>query len=92
MHGTSQLSIPPIRIETVDEPGAVAMGVRQLRQHAPGALGHCWRERNRQKRAGEDADRLAGRLRYASVQVAPGLPISAARPMTGSGARPPRRA
>jgi hypothetical protein len=63
------LSIPPIRIETVDEPGAVAMGVRQLRQHAPGALGHRWRERDRQRRAGEDADRVAGRLRYASVQA-----------------------
>jgi hypothetical protein len=63
------LSIPPIRIETVDEPGAVAMGVRQLRQHVPGALGHRWRERDRQKRAAEDADRLAGRLRYASVQA-----------------------
>ncbi|MGO8686829.1 MAG: dynamin family protein [Candidatus Dormibacteria bacterium] len=63
------LSIPPIRIETVDEPGAVAMGVRQLRQHAPGALGHRWRARDRQKRAVEDADRLAGRLRYASVQA-----------------------
>ena len=63
------LSIPPIRIETVDEPGAVAMGVRQLRQHVPGAFGHRWRERDRQKRAGEDADRLAGRLRYAAVQA-----------------------
>ena len=63
------LSIPPIRIETVDEPGAVAMGIRQLRQHLPGALGHRWRERDRKKRAGEDADRLAGRLRYASVQA-----------------------
>ena len=57
------------RIETVDEPGAVAMGIRQLRQHLPGALGHRWRERDRKKRAGEDADRLAGRLRYASVQA-----------------------
>jgi ribosome biogenesis GTPase A len=63
------LSIPPIRIETVDEPGAVAMGIRQLRQHLPGALGHRWRERDRKKRAGEDADRLAGRLRYASAQA-----------------------
>jgi hypothetical protein len=63
------LSIPPIRIETVEEPGAVAMGVRQLRQYVPGGLGHRWRERDRQKRAGEDADRLAGRLRYASVQA-----------------------
>jgi hypothetical protein len=63
------LSIPPIRIETVDEPGAVAMGVRQLRQHVPGALGNRWRERDRHKRAAEDADRLAGRLRYASVQA-----------------------
>jgi hypothetical protein len=63
------LSIPPIRIETVEEPGAVAMGVRQLRQHVPGALGQRWRKRDRQKRAAEDADRLAGRLRYASVQA-----------------------
>ncbi len=63
------LSIPPIRIETVEEPGAVAMGIRQLRQHLPGALGHRWRERDRKKRAGEDADRLAGRLRYASAQA-----------------------
>jgi hypothetical protein len=63
------LSIPPIRIDTVDEPGAVAMGVRQLRQHVPGALGHRWRERDRQKRAAEDADRLAGRLHYAAVQA-----------------------
>jgi hypothetical protein len=45
------------------------MGVRQLRQYVPGGLGHRWRERDRQKRAGEDADRLAGRLRYASVQA-----------------------
>jgi GTP-binding protein EngB required for normal cell division len=63
------LNIPPIRIETVDEPGAVAMGVRQLRQHVPGPLGHRWRQRDRQRRAEEDADRLAGRLRYAAVQA-----------------------
>jgi hypothetical protein len=63
------LRIPPIRIETVDEPGAVAMGVRQLRQHVRGPLGHRWRERDRQKRAEEDADRLAGRLRYAAIQA-----------------------
>jgi GTPase SAR1 family protein len=64
-----ELRIPDIRIETADEPGAVAMGVRQLRRRLPGPVGQRWRESARREQAAEDADRLAGRLRYAAVQA-----------------------
>ena len=64
-----ELRIPDIRIETADEPGAVAMGVRQVRGHLPGPLGRRWREGARRDRAAEDADRLAGRLHYAALQA-----------------------
>jgi ribosome biogenesis GTPase A len=64
-----ELRIPEIRIQTADEPGAVAMGVRQVRRHLPGPLGQRWREGARRDQAIEDADRLAGRLRYAALQA-----------------------
>lgn len=64
-----ELTLPAIRIETADEPGAVAMGIRQVRRHLPGPLGRSWRESARRDRAAEEADRLAGRLRYAAVQA-----------------------
>jgi GTPase Era involved in 16S rRNA processing len=64
-----ELRIPEIRIETSDEPGALAMGVRQVRSHLPGSFGRRWREGARREQAAEDADRLAGRLRYAAVQA-----------------------
>lgn len=63
-----ELTIPEIRIEAADEPGAVAMGLRQVRRHLPGRLGRTWRESARRDRAVEEADRLAGRLRYAAAQ------------------------
>ena len=64
-----ELRIPEIRIETTDEPGAVAMGVRQVRRHLPGPLGQRWREGARREQALEDADRLAGRLQYAALRA-----------------------
>jgi GTP-binding protein EngB required for normal cell division len=63
------MRIPEIRIETADEPGAVAMGIRQVRRHLPGRIGRSWREGARGDQAVEDADRLAGRLRYAAIQA-----------------------
>jgi hypothetical protein len=73
------LSIPAIRIEVLDEPGALEMGVRQLRRHLPGPLGQQWRERARRQRAAEDADRIAGRLRYATRQALEGAARTWAR-------------
>jgi hypothetical protein len=64
-----ELTLPAIRIETADEPGAVAMGIRQVRRHLPGPLGRRWRESARRDRAEDEADRLAGRLRYAAAQA-----------------------
>ena len=49
--------------------GRLPWGSASCGNTCPAPLGHRWRERDRQKRAGEDADRLAGRLRYASVQA-----------------------
>jgi ribosome biogenesis GTPase A len=64
-----ELRIPDIRIEYAEEPGALAMGVLQMRRHLPGALGDRWRERARQVEAAREADRLAGRLRYGAGQA-----------------------
>lgn len=63
-----RVDVDTVRVDLADDPGALAMGVRQLRAHAPGAMGRRWRERARHDRAIEDSDRLAGRLRYAAVQ------------------------
>jgi hypothetical protein len=73
------LNIPAIGIEILDEPGALEMGVRQLRHHLPGPLGQQWRERTRRQRAAEAADRLAGRLRYATRQALDGAARAWAR-------------
>jgi len=62
------VSVDAIHVDLSDEPGALAMAVRQARARIPGALGRRWRERARRERAIEDADRLAGRLRYSAVQ------------------------
>jgi len=62
------IDVDAVRMNLADEPGALAMGVRQLRARIPGGLGKRWRERARREQAIEDADRLAGRLRYATVQ------------------------
>ncbi len=57
-----------IRIDIHDEPGALAMGIRQLRKRVPGSLGKRWRERARSELAMEAADRLAGQLRFAAAE------------------------
>ncbi|HVC03538.1 MAG TPA: dynamin family protein [Candidatus Acidoferrales bacterium] len=62
------VAMDAIHVDLSDEPGALAMAVRQARATLPGALGRRWRERARRERAIEDADRLAGRLRYSAVQ------------------------
>jgi GTPase SAR1 family protein len=64
----TRVDVESVRVTLSDDPGALAMGVRQVRARVPGAAGRRWRERARQQRAVEDADRLAGRLRYATVQ------------------------
>ena len=64
----ARVDVESVRVTFSDDPGALAMGVRQLRAHIPGVAGRRWRERARQQQAAEDADRLAGRLRYATVQ------------------------
>jgi hypothetical protein len=51
-----------------DAAGALAVGLQQVRTRVPGTVGRRWRERARRERAIEDADRLAGRLRYATLQ------------------------
>ena len=61
-----RVDVESVRLTLSDDPGALAMGVRQVRARVPGAARHQWRERARQQRAAEDADRLAGRLRYAT--------------------------
>jgi GTPase SAR1 family protein len=63
-----RVDVDAVRVDLVDDPGALAMGVRQLRARVPGAVGRRWRERARNDRAIEDSDRLAGRLRYATLQ------------------------
>lgn len=62
------LDVEAVRVDLTDDPGALAMGVRQVRARVPGTLGRKWRERARRERAIEDADRLAGRLRYATLR------------------------
>jgi GTPase SAR1 family protein len=64
----ASVDVESVRVTLGDDPGALAMGVRQLRAHVPGVAGRRWRERARRQQAVEDADRLAGRLRYAAVQ------------------------
>jgi len=63
-----RLDVDAVRVDLTDDPGALAMGVRQVRARVPGTLGRRWRERARHDRAIEDADRLAGRLRYATLR------------------------
>ncbi len=63
-----QLDVDAVRVDLTDDPGALAMGVQQVRARVPGTLGRRWRERARRERAIEDADRLAGRLRYATLR------------------------
>lgn len=55
------------RVSSSEEMGALAMGLRSARRALPGSLGRSWRERARQRDAEEAADRLAGRLRSATV-------------------------
>jgi GTP-binding protein EngB required for normal cell division len=59
--------LPNVRVTLSDEPGALAMGLRSVRRALPGAAGRNWRERARSQEAAEAADRLSGRLRYATV-------------------------
>ena len=63
-----RIDVDAVKLDLTDDPGALAMGVRQLRARAPGAIGRRWRERARHDRAIEDSDRLAGRLRYSTLQ------------------------
>ena len=65
---TPRVNVDAVKVDLADDPGALAMGVRQLRARIPGAVGRRWRERARHDRAIEDADRLAGRLRYSTLQ------------------------
>ncbi len=45
------------------------MGLRSVRRVVPGSAGRTWRERARRQEAEQAADRLAGRLRYATVSA-----------------------
>ena len=63
-----RINVDAVKVDLADDPGALAMGVRQLRARIPGAVGRRWRERARHDRAIDDADRLAGRLRYSTLQ------------------------
>jgi GTP-binding protein EngB required for normal cell division len=65
---TPRLDVDAVRVDLADDPGALAMGVRQVRARVPGTLGKKWRDRARRQRAIEESDRLAGRLRYATAQ------------------------
>lgn len=64
-----ELTLPEVCIQLADEPGALAMGVRQLRQRLPGRIGSRWRARTRRQEAEEQADRFAGHLRHAAAQA-----------------------
>ena len=68
LQAAPRVNVDAVKVDLADDPGALAMGVRQLRARVPGAVGKRWRERARHDRAIEDADRLAGRLRYATLQ------------------------
>jgi ribosome biogenesis GTPase A len=61
--------LPIVRVTTSDEPGALALGLRSASRVLPAAAGRTWRERARRQEADEAADRLAGRLRYATVSA-----------------------
>lgn len=61
--------LPSVRVTIDDEPGALAMGLRSVRRVLPGTAGRSWRERARRQEAEQRADRLAGRLRYATVSA-----------------------
>ncbi|MGC2192614.1 MAG: dynamin family protein [Candidatus Dormiibacterota bacterium] len=61
--------LPSVRVTVADESGALAMGLRTVRRALPGAAGRSWRERARRQEAEEAADRMAGRLRYATVSA-----------------------
>jgi GTP-binding protein EngB required for normal cell division len=61
--------LPSVRVTIDDEPGALAMGLRSVRRVLPGSAGRTWRERARRQEAEQAADRLAGRLRYATVSA-----------------------
>jgi GTP-binding protein EngB required for normal cell division len=63
-----RVNVDAVRVDLADDPGALAMGLRQVRARVPGGVGRRWRERARKERAVEDSDRLAGRLRYAALQ------------------------
>jgi hypothetical protein len=65
---SSPVDVDAVRLNLADAPGALAVGLHQFRARVPGALGRRWRGRARRARAIEDADRLAGRLRYATLQ------------------------
>ena len=71
-HVATRFNVDAVRMDLSDDPGGLAMGVRQLRARVPGAVGRRWRERARHDRALEDSDRLAGRLRYATLQSVDG--------------------
>ena len=64
-----RVHVDAVQLDLADEEGALAMGVRHIRTLAPGGAGRRWRDRARRERAIADADRLAGRLRYATVQA-----------------------
>jgi GTPase SAR1 family protein len=63
-----RIDVDAVKLDLTDDPGALATGVRQLRARVPGAIGRRWRERARHDRAIGDSDRLAGRLRYSTLQ------------------------
>jgi hypothetical protein len=63
-----RVNVDAVRVDLADDPGALAMGLRQVRARVPGGVGRRWRQRARKQRAVEDSDRLAGRLRYAALQ------------------------
>jgi GTP-binding protein EngB required for normal cell division len=65
---SSRVDVDAVRVDLADAPGALAVGLHQVRTRVPGTVGRRWRERARRERAIEDADRLAGRLRYATLQ------------------------
>lgn len=68
LHVSSHVDVDAVRVDLADAPGALAVGLHQVRARVPGAIGRRWRDRARRERAVEDADRLAGRLRYATLQ------------------------